>query len=98
MEVKIDLDSIRIEKMIMDSLENSDAVETIIQNVFEEDNVKKIIKSKIMVHINSNIFDEFIYNSIKKYFDNDFDISDENEIMELISTVIIKNMKQKFNI
>lgn len=98
MQVKIDLDSIKVEKMIMDSLENSDEIETIIQNMFDEENVKDIIKSKVMIHLNSNLFDELVSTHIKNYFDNDFDISNENELMDLISKAIIKSIKQKFDI
>lgn len=96
MEVKIDLDGINIEKIIRDSIGNSDEIENIVQNMLDEEDVKDMIKSKVMVYLNSNVFDELVNDSIRKYFDNDFDISDENEIMDLISTSIIKSIKQKF--
>ncbi len=98
MEFKIDLDSINIEKMIMDSLNNSDEIDTVVQNMFDEENVKDAIKSKVIAYLNSNMFDKCVSTSIKKYFDDDFDISNENELMDLISKAIIKNIKQKFNI
>ncbi len=98
MKFKIDLDSIKVEEMIIDSLNNSNEIDTIVQDMFDEENIKSIITSKVLAYLNSNMFDELINTSIKKYFDNDFDISDENELMELISKAIIKNIKQKFNI
>lgn len=96
MEIKIDEKDIL--KTVSKNLLSSSMMEDIIVDVLEEDNIKESIKDTIRTFFFSPDGKEQICILVKNYLENDFDITNESDIMDLISESIKKMVITKFNL
>lgn len=96
MKVEIDTESEEFRKLIENSIVNSDSVQERIEQLFDNEEIRKAIVERIKSIIMSDEMTKVIKKNVKTYITDTFDISDYNEITDTIIKVANGLIKSKF--